>query len=162
MNIFFDVDYTILAMDGSLRPGTAEVMQQLAAGGHSVFVWSGVGVRGEEVRRHGLQGYVSGVFQKPLQNFESGLATLGIPVRPDFVVDDYPEIVSAFGGVVVRPYYFPVVGDDEIRRVYEVVVDYVMRGRCHQIPEVNRSLPRHYHGPSCRAAYADEMPQTES
>ena len=77
-------------------------------------------------------------------------------------VDDYPEIVSAFGGVVVRPYYFPAEGKDETQRVYQVVADYVMKGLRHRIPATNRSLPGHYHGSWCRVADADEMPQTES
>ena len=29
MNIFFDMDYTLLGLDGSLRPNSREVMQRL-------------------------------------------------------------------------------------------------------------------------------------
>ena len=128
MNIFFDVDYTILAVDNSLRPGTDQVFQKLVEEGHRVYVWSGVGMRTDDVQRNGLQDYVAGVFVKPLSEFEAGLSTLGIAVRPDFVVDDYPDIVNAFGGVVIRPYYFPAADDDEMDRVYRIVADVVRDG----------------------------------
>lgn len=123
MNIFFDLDYTILAVDGSLRPGTREIFRQLVADGHRVFVWSGVGIRTADVERHRLDEYVAGVFKKPIQDFEAGLKGFGITERPDFVVDDYPEIVDAFGGVQVRPYFFRAADDDEMERVYRAVTD---------------------------------------
>lgn len=129
MNVFFDVDYTILAVDGSLRPGTRDVFRRLVADGHRVFVWSGAGLRTAEVRRHSLDEYVAGVFHKPLENFESGLWAFGVTTRPDFVIDDYAEIVSFFGGVVVTPYYFSRPDDAEMERVYRIVADYVMHGR---------------------------------
>lgn len=121
MNIFFDVDYTILAVDGKLRPGTRDVFERLVGDGHSVFVWSGVGIRTADVTRHGLEDLVTGVYQKPLQDFEAGLQTFGVPVRPDFVIDDYPEIVEAFGGVMVRPYFFSSAEDREMERVYDAI-----------------------------------------
>ena len=128
MDIFFDVDYTILAVDGSLRPGTDETFRRLSSDGHRVFVWSGIGLRTDEVRRHGLEPYVADVFQKPLSDFEARLDSFGVSHRPDFVVDDYPEIVGVFGGVVVRPYYFPVDGDDEMLRVYRIATEYAELG----------------------------------
>ena len=42
MNIYFDCDYTILAMDGSLRPGSMDVFRKLVCDGHHLYVWSGV------------------------------------------------------------------------------------------------------------------------
>ena len=42
MNIYFDVDYTLIAMDGSLRPGTTEVFESLLEDGHFIYIWSGV------------------------------------------------------------------------------------------------------------------------
>ena len=123
MNIFFDVDYTILAADGNLRPGTIDLFERLVREGHNVFIWSGVGIRSADVTRHRMENLVAGVYQKPLEDFENGLARFGIPVRPDFVVDDYPEIVDAFGGVVVRPYFFSSPEDVEMERVYEAIAD---------------------------------------
>ena len=52
MNIFFDVDYTILGLDDSLRPGTKETFRKLIDDGHSIYIWSGVGLRWEVVRKH--------------------------------------------------------------------------------------------------------------
>ena len=121
MNIFFDVDYTILAVDGNLRPGTRDVFERLVEEGHKVFIWSGVGIRTADVSRHGLEDLVAGVYQKPLEDFEAGLQTFDVPVRPDFVVDDYAEIVEAFGGMRVRPYFFSSPEDREMERVYDAI-----------------------------------------
>jgi hypothetical protein len=104
MNVFFDVDYTILGMDGSLRPRTMEVFEELIESGHDVYIWSGVGVRRGEIRRLGLEPLVRGVYQKPLSDYEAGLQRFDIPVMPDFVVDDHPGIVRHFGGLCVKPY----------------------------------------------------------
>ena len=111
MNIFFDVDQTILGMDNSLRPGVRETMTALKEMGHNVYVWSGMGIRRETIRRHGLESYVSGLYQKPLYDYLERLEELGLPFAPDFVVDDDPQVVSAFGGMWVPPYYKQ--GDDK-------------------------------------------------
>ncbi len=111
MNIFFDVDQTILGMDNSLRPGVLETMTTLNESGHRVYVWSGMGIRRETVRRHGLEELVSGLYQKPLYDYQERLEELQVPFAPDFVVDDDPQLVSAFGGFWVRPYYKQ--GDDD-------------------------------------------------
>ena len=111
MNIFFDVDQTILGMDNSLRPGVKETMTALTETGHRVFVWSGMGIRRETVRRHGLEELVSGLHQKPLYDYLERLEELKVPFAPDFVVDDDPQIVSAFGGFWLPPFYKQ--GDDD-------------------------------------------------
>ena len=128
MNIFFDVDYTIQGVDGSLRPGTGEVFERLVRDGHALFIWSGVGDRTADVERHRLQQYVSGVFEKPIRDYEAGLSLFKVTVRPDFVIDDYPEIVGVFGGTVIRPYYFPSASDGEMERVYKVINEYAATG----------------------------------
>jgi hypothetical protein len=86
VNIFFDVDDTILSFDGALRPNTHEVFERLIADGHTVYVWSGVGIRKTFVDRERLSHLVSGIYQKPLSDFSAGLERFGIPVFPDFVV----------------------------------------------------------------------------
>jgi hypothetical protein len=128
LNIFFDVDYTIQGVDGSLRPGTSDVFDRLVRDGHTLYIWSGVGDRSADVKRHQLQSYVSGVFEKPINNFETGLARFNVTVKPDFVIDDYPEIVGVFGGTMIRPYYFPSASDGEMERVYEVIDEYARTG----------------------------------
>ena len=92
LDIFFDVDYTILGLDGSLRPWTREVFEQLVEDGHRLHVWSGVGDRSAVLREHGLTHLVEACYQKPLANHEAALAELGVPLTPDFVIDDSPEI----------------------------------------------------------------------
>ena len=128
MNIFFDVDYTIMGADGSLRQNTAETFRKLVADGHRVFVWSGVGVRSAEVRRFGLADYVTEVFQKPLEDFEAALPGLGVFTPPDFIIDDHPEIVRFFGGFICRPYYFRNRQDTEMDEIYRTVCDVAERG----------------------------------
>ena len=88
LKIFFDVDYTMLAVDSSLRPGTREVFRRLVSDGHQVCVWSGVGIRTSELRKHDLMDLVSGVYRKPIQDYVAGLKKLGVPQWPDLVVDD--------------------------------------------------------------------------
>lgn len=121
MNLFFDVDYTILAMDSSLRPGTLETFRSLKEDGHSVYVWSGNGIRTREMEKHGLLSLLSGIYEKPLSNFEEGLTKLGVPVRPDLVVDDYQEIVSFFGGIWIAPYMFHNAEDTEMQRILRIL-----------------------------------------
>ena len=128
MNIFFDVDYTLLAMDNSLRPGTREVFEKLIADGHKLFIWSGVGLRTAEIEKHNLSEFVSDIFVKPIHDFEAGLEKFNVTTRPDFVIDDYPEIVDVFTGVLVRPYFFRSAEDDEMDRVYTIIKDYVETG----------------------------------
>jgi hypothetical protein len=122
VNIFFDVDHTIVAYDDHvLRPGVRELFTRLRADGHAVFLWSGIGARWEIVRAHGLEDLVAGCFDKPLYHHEAMLAPLGITVRPDFVVDDHPHLVAVFGGCVVTPYRSPDQHDREMTRVYEEI-----------------------------------------
>ena len=117
MNIFFDVDHTIIDSGNRLRPGVRELFQRLRAAGHTLHLWSGIGARWEIVRDNGLDGLVAGCYDKPLYQYERMLAPLGIPVRPDFVVDDHPHLVHASGGCVVRSYLKPDHADRGMERV---------------------------------------------
>ena len=128
MKIFFDVDYTILGLDDSLRPGTTDTFQKLMDDGHEIYIWSGMGERWEVIEKHGLRPYVSGVYEKPTHHFLERLEELGVPFQPEFVIDDYPEVVSAFGGVWVPPYFFKRSFDEEMDRIYRIVCDFVQTG----------------------------------
>ena len=128
MNIFFDMDYTIMGADGSLRHNTRETFRRLTDDGHAIFVWSGVGIRTAEVRRFGLADYVSGIFQKPLEDYEASLPKLGVSPRPDFIIDDHPEIVRHFGGFICRPHYFRSAADAEMDEIYKAVNDVIADG----------------------------------
>jgi hypothetical protein len=128
MNVFFDMDYTILGgIDGSLRPGTLEVFEELAGLGHDLYIWSGVGVRWGEVRRFGLEPFVKGVYCKPLSEFDEGLDRFGIPVVPDFVIDDYPGIVRHFGGYCIKEYICRVTNDEEMYTIRAQIDSYLER-----------------------------------
>ncbi|MCH8194833.1 MAG: HAD hydrolase family protein [Chloroflexi bacterium] len=119
MNVFFDVDYTLIADDGSLRPYVHEVFQKIKDDGHNIYIWSGVGIRWEVVNRHNLRQYIETCYLKPLSDYKETLIELGVDVMPDFVIDDHSGVPLAFGGVVVRPYYTRNETDEELLRVYD-------------------------------------------
>ena len=134
MHIFFDIDYTILETDyGTLRPGVRDVFEKLGTDGHTVYIWSGIGARTEEVKALGLYDLVGGVFPKPWENYEISvdnmLAKKEIPVRPDLVVDDTAAIVRALGGIVVAQYgAIGCANDQEMERVYRIIKEYTVNG----------------------------------
>lgn len=128
MNLFFDVDYTILSYDNGIRPGTHEVFEKLVADGHRIYIWSGQGLRWAEIRDHKLDPCVTDVFHKPTWNYRARLEGLGVPLIPDFVVDDYPEIVEVFGGFCVKEFYRKRNADDEMYEVYQTIRELVEDG----------------------------------
>ena len=129
LNIYFDCDYTILAMDGSLRPRTREIFSQLIEDGHKVFIWSGVGMRTKDMERLDLMDLISGIFVKPITEFENGLDRFNVHPRPDFVIDDHREIVEAFGGVHIEPYYFRAAEDGQMDDLYQSISDFSETGK---------------------------------
>jgi hypothetical protein len=141
MHIFFDVDYTILGRDMTLRPFTHEVFARLGDDGHHVYVWSGEGERWGVVRKHGLEDLVRGVFGKPLQDYENRLGEFGVPVVPDFVIDDYPGIVRAFGGVCIPDYCGRNERDGHADRELEVVYEIISVRAAGGVPDHSRYYP---------------------
>ena len=128
MKIFFDVDYTILGLDNTLRPGTLDTLTKLKNDDHEIYIWSGMGQRWEVIEKHDLSALVSGVYEKPTHHFHERLEEVGVPFEPEFVIDDYPEVVAAFGGVWVPPYFFSRTVDQEMDRIYKIVGDFVRTG----------------------------------
>lgn len=122
------MDYTLLAVDGSLRPGAREVLQRLIEDGHVIYVWSGNGIRWLEVRRHDLEALVTDCFEKPVDNYAEALDRMDLPVKPDIVVDDDLGVAAALGGVWVRQYYFANASDDEMEHVYRIISELVETG----------------------------------
>jgi len=124
MNIFFDVDETIMGYDGSLRPLVHQTFRVLVEEGHRIYVWSGVrtpeAVRSEVVERHGLVPYVTDCFQKPRFDYREQWQRTGAEVQPDFCVDDYPEIVEVFSGILIKP-YARAQPDADLERVYAAI-----------------------------------------
>ncbi len=124
MNVFFDVDYTLVSDDSSLRPHVRDVFQKLKDDGHNIYIWSGVGLRWEVIKRHDLRQFIETCYIKPLSDYKNSLVELGVEVVPDFCIDDHPGIVVAFGGVVIKPYYSKNPADEEMLRVYKAVESY--------------------------------------
>ena len=69
LNIFIDVDYTLIAANGSSRPNARELFLRLLEAGHRPWVWSGMGIRREEMISHGMDGCVAGYLVKPLDDY---------------------------------------------------------------------------------------------
>ena len=121
MNIFFDVDDTLITWDHRLRPHVREVFQKLRDEGHQLYVWSGRGKRWEVVLKHQLDDLIVTCHDKPLDFYRERLESLGVDVWPDFVVDDHYAVVHAFGGYwIARPSH-PFQQDRELWRVYDAV-----------------------------------------
>jgi hypothetical protein len=93
--------------------------------GHQIYVWSGVRtgdtVRSEVVERHGLTPYVTDCFQKPRFDYREQWQRSGMAVQPDFCVDDYPEIVEVFGGILIKPYPQERPADVDLERVHAAI-----------------------------------------
>ena len=77
--MFFDVDFTIVdpggfrppvpggrPINGVLRPGVLPLFQQLTADGHTLSLWSGMGIRWDVVSQFGLKPYVNNCYRKPI------------------------------------------------------------------------------------------------
>ncbi len=124
MNLFFDMDNTLIGDRGQLRPLVSETLYQLHTDGHTLYVWSGVGIRWKEVHTHGLARIVRDCYNKPLDEPAQQATTYA----PDLVIDDVPAIVEEFGGIVVRPYYLENPRDREMERVYRVIQEVLSTG----------------------------------
>lgn len=125
MNIFFDVDDTLVSWDFRLRPHVREVFEQLCADGHRLYLWSGRGKRWEVLTKFGLGDLIVTCHEKPLARHQAQLEALGVDVQPDFVVDDHYAVVHAFGGYWIAPPRHPSVPDREFLRVYEAVTRFL-------------------------------------
>ena len=98
LNVFFDVDNTLIMWNGKLRNHARQVFTELKNAGHEIYVWSGVGIRQWDMKRHDLDEFVTDYFIKPLEKHHEKLESLGVPMVPDFVIDDHKSVVDAFGG----------------------------------------------------------------
>jgi hypothetical protein len=121
VNVFFDVDDTLITWDVKLRPDVVEVFEQLRKDGHDLYLWSGYGPRWEVVRRFDLHAHILDCFWKPLYDYHERLAELKVPFVPDYVVDDHPDIVQAFGGTHIVEAGKPFFEDREMWRAYEEI-----------------------------------------
>ena len=121
MNIYFDTDYTIIAVDGSLRPGVTNLFSSLTDSGDQIFIWSGNGVRWKDIDRYNLRSFVTECLEKPVSNYNTEIEKIPETSKPDIVIDDNLEIVAALGGIWVNRYYFPNNDDFELDHVATVI-----------------------------------------
>lgn len=115
LNVFFDVDNTLILWNGKLRNHTREVFASLREAGHTIYIWSGVGIRRWDMKRHELDEFVADYFIKPLEQHHEKLEALGVPFTPDYVIDDHKSVVDAFGGYHISDIAGP--DDDELLKV---------------------------------------------
>ncbi|MBI4499091.1 MAG: hypothetical protein HY689_14470 [Chloroflexi bacterium] len=120
MKIFFDVDFTLVGVDRSLRPGVHEVFRRLREDGHEVYLWSGQRNPWHAVNDYNLQEYVVNCYRKPIEDHHFHIKYLNIPT-PDFCVDDNREIIDVFGGYTIPPYIYPENPDEHMWRVYDAI-----------------------------------------
>jgi hypothetical protein len=115
LNVFFDVDNTLIMWNGKLRNHAHDVFRTLKEAGHTIYVWSGVGIRRWDMKRHNLDEFVTDYFIKPLERHHEKLEALGVPLVPDFVIDDHKTVVDAFGGYHIPDEAGP--NDEELLKV---------------------------------------------
>ncbi len=118
LNIFFDVDNTLIMWNGSLRNHAEHVFHSLKEAGHTIYVWSGVGIRRWEMRKHRLDVYVTDYFIKPIEDHHRKLIILGVPLIPDYVIDDHKGVVDAFGG-----YHIPDIAKADDAELLQALAD---------------------------------------
>ena len=82
------------------------------------------------MQEHGLSDLVTDCFEKPLHQYAAATEAAGLPVLPDLVIDDYPQVPDALGGVWVKPYFFHNDNDREMDLVYDLITTYAREGQC--------------------------------
>tara|TARA_B100000809_G_scaffold175203_1_gene172520 strand:- start:10937 stop:11314 length:378 start_codon:yes stop_codon:yes gene_type:complete len=117
MNIFFDVDQTLLhseATEWHLRPGVREVFESLKSMGHTLYIWTASGEMHARrlVDRYDLYDLVSGCFDKD---------PVTAPLLPDMVVDDDEYLVEKYTGFLVEQYRAPDPSDRELYRALDYI-----------------------------------------
>ena len=121
MNIFFDTDFTLIGLNGSLRPYVREVFGALRDHGFTVYMWSGARVPWDIVTVFELGHLVKNCYSKPIEDHHNQIQLLSIP-DPHFCVDDNEGPIEVFGGYVVPPYIYVDQPDDHILRAYFAIV----------------------------------------
>ena len=96
MNVFFDVQGTLLTMEEVPRPRAREAFLMLKEKDHDLYLWSsgGAGYAAAAAELLGVADLVSGYFDKRQEP--------GVPI--DFAVDDDASMIEAHGGYRVAPF----------------------------------------------------------
>ncbi len=79
---------------------------------------------------HGLAPFVDGYSVKSLEDYVDAVAKMKLGASPDLVVDDHADIVEAFGGYAVKPYFFPEDRDRDLSRAASAILDFAETGSC--------------------------------
>lgn len=127
LNVFFDVDNTLIMWNGKLRNHTRDVFTALKQAGHEIYIWSGVGIRQWDMKRHDLDEFVTDYYIKPLEKHHEKLEALGVPMVPDFVIDDHKSVVDAFGGYHISDEAGP--DDRELLDVLDMINNFALDRR---------------------------------
>jgi hypothetical protein len=80
-----------------------------------------------------LSDLVIDCFHKPKYNHRGRLAELSVPIIPDFVIDDYQEVVDAFVGIRISSPSSPLEEDRELFRIYDAIKEYAATGKAPEI-----------------------------
>jgi hypothetical protein len=112
LNVFFDVQGTLLTMEEVPRPRAREAFLMLKAAGHDLYLWSsgGAGYAATAAELLGVVDLVSGCLDKRQEP--------DVPV--DFAVDDDPSVVEAHGGYRIKPFDGDP-SDEELLRAVEAL-----------------------------------------
>jgi hypothetical protein len=70
------------------------------------------------MKRHDLDQFVTDYFIKPLEKHHEKLDALGVPMIPDYVIDDHRQVVDAFGG-----YHIPDMAKDDDEELLKVLAE---------------------------------------
>jgi hypothetical protein len=114
VNVFFDVQSTLLTMEEAPRPRAREAFMMLKGSGHDLYLWSsgGAGYAATAADLLGVADLVSDYFSKRSEP--------DVPV--DFAVDDDASMVEAHGGYHIKPFGGDP-WDKELLRAAEAVAD---------------------------------------
>jgi hypothetical protein len=112
LNVFFDVQGTLLTMEEVPRPRVREAFLMLREKGHDLYLWSsgGPGYAAGAADLLGVADLVSGCLDKRREP--------DVPV--DFAVDDDASVVEAHGGYRIKPFDGEP-GDEELLSAAEAV-----------------------------------------
>jgi hypothetical protein len=112
MNVFFDVQGTLLTMEEAPRPCAREAFLRLKEQGHDLYLWSsgGAGYAATAADLLGVADLVEGCLDKRQEP--------EVPVA--FAVDDDAGVVEAHGGHRIKPFDGDP-WDEELLRAAEAV-----------------------------------------
>ena len=132
LDIFFDVDGTLIDWAYNLRPHVHAVFTRLVNEQHRIHIWSGIGMRDDIVDQYDLRKYISGMYVKPTEEYRERLHEYS-PIVPDLVIDDHREIVAVLGGIQIQVPEAVADNDREMWRIYRIIQQWQPRDGAKQV-----------------------------